>query len=286
MYTWVYLDKTKRLTQFPYPVLGLVIMRRISAPEHPYTYENTEVCLRLESPTGTAEDVIDGTRYETPFPHAVFKYPGSVHRYGVEGRDAFCFFYSPEVSERLRERELLPEERIQPFRMTETIRELLRKLANLAATSREPASADRIDLGCFALLEELQFFREGVREGEPENKHSVCIGKALSYLQMNISRTLTPDELAAVSGVSRRTFYRCWEEECSVSPARYIREQIMERAKFLLTQTGMSVREVASVLKFPDGQSFSTVFRKHTGLTPGEYRKSRLPLPERTVIPG
>lgn len=285
MYTWVYLDKTKRLTNFPYPVLGLVIMRRISAPNHAYTYENTEVCLRLESPTETAEDEIDGRRYETPFPHAVFKYPGSVHKYGVEGRDAFCFFYSPEVSARLRERGLLPEERLQPFRMTDAIGELLRKLTSLAAASREPASADRIDLECFALLEELQFFREGVREDEPGNRHSACIEKALSYLQMNISRTLTPDELASVAGVSRRTFYRCWEEECAVPPARYIRDQIMERAKFLLTHTGMNVRTIADVLKFPDGQSFSAAFRKHAGLTPGEYRKSRLSS-ERTVFPG
>ena len=92
MYTWIHLNEAKRAAHFPYPVLGLVIMRRISAPDHVYTYENTEVCLRLEDRAEEAEDIIDGSRRRTPFPHAVFKYPGSVHRYRTEGRDAFSFF--------------------------------------------------------------------------------------------------------------------------------------------------------------------------------------------------
>jgi AraC family transcriptional regulator len=48
----------------------------------------------------------------------------------------------------------------------------------------------------------------------------------------------------------------------------------MERAKSLLADPAMSVTQVGFNLGFSETSSFTTTFRKHTGLTPTAYRQS------------
>jgi AraC family transcriptional regulator len=47
-----------------------------------------------------------------------------------------------------------------------------------------------------------------------------------------------------------------------------------EKAKELLAQLDISVTQVGLQLGFIDTSSFSTMFRKHTGITPTAYRRS------------
>jgi AraC family transcriptional regulator len=48
----------------------------------------------------------------------------------------------------------------------------------------------------------------------------------------------------------------------------------MQRAKTLLANPAMSVTQVGFNLGFSDTSSFTTTFRKHTGLTPTAYRRT------------
>jgi AraC family transcriptional regulator len=47
----------------------------------------------------------------------------------------------------------------------------------------------------------------------------------------------------------------------------------IERAKSLLADPAMSVTQIGSSLGFSETSSFTTMFRKHTGLTPTAYRR-------------
>ncbi len=272
MRTYIQLNDAERLSRFPYPTEGFIIMHHFSAPEHVYRYARTEVCFRLESDYGQAEDIINGVHRTTKFPHVVYKYPGNVHQYKVEPRYAIAFFYSPEVTAELKKLNLLPDEEIQKFSLTDKIRNLLDELTRLSAVSQVAPAADRIDYCCFGLLQELLFQR--VAGKGPENPRSQGIMKAVSYIQMNIGKSLTLDQIAEASGVSRRTFYRQWKETFQVSPAQYILNQIMERSEYLLLHTAMSVKEIAHSMGFPNEKYFMTAFRKYYGLPPNQYRKN------------
>ena len=110
MYTYIQLNDTPRVSRFPYPTEGVVIMHNFSAREHIYKYVRTEVCFRLESACEQAVDIVNGVRRTTLFPHVVYKYPGHVYQYRAEPRNAIAFFYSPEVSGELKKLDLLPED--------------------------------------------------------------------------------------------------------------------------------------------------------------------------------
>jgi AraC family transcriptional activator of pobA len=54
---------------------------------------------------------------------------------------------------------------------------------------------------------------------------------------------------------------------------RHIHQQVINEAKLLLGQTGLSVKEIAYRLAFREPAHFHTFFRKNTRQTPNEYRR-------------
>lgn len=73
--------------------------------------------------------------------------------------------------------------------------------------------------------------------------------------------------------MSARTLARKFQEELNTSPGRWIQERRIEMAKNLLQETKLSITEVCYRIGYEDLASFSRLFSKTTGMTPGEFRK-------------
>jgi AraC-like DNA-binding protein len=54
---------------------------------------------------------------------------------------------------------------------------------------------------------------------------------------------------------------------------KWINDVLVTEAKILLRKPGATVQQIADELNFGDQSSFGKFFKKHTGLTPREYRK-------------
>lgn len=59
-----------------------------------------------------------------------------------------------------------------------------------------------------------------------------------------------------------------------------IDKHVMLEIKALLQSTDLSLQEIANQLNFPDQSFFGRYFKKHTGLSPSDYRKSFTPFSE------
>lgn len=55
-------------------------------------------------------------------------------------------------------------------------------------------------------------------------------------------------------------------------PTQWIAERTIIIIKFLLENSDMAIQEICNELNFPNQSFFSRYFRKHTGMTPKEYR--------------
>lgn len=64
------------------------------------------------------------------------------------------------------------------------------------------------------------------------------------------------------------------KKETGKSPQEYIQAQIMDLAKDMLLGSEKSVSQIAYDLGFQYSQHFNRVFKRNTGLSPNEYRKS------------
>lgn len=82
-------------------------------------------------------------------------------------------------------------------------------------------------------------------------------------------------ELAEFAHVSRMTLTRLFKRHLNTTPLAYWMNLKIEHAKQVLTDSNKPIKEIASELGFRNQLYFSTVFHRHTGLSPTEYRKQK-----------
>ena len=270
MLTLINLKNMKRAANFPFPVESVGQVHFFQTLPNDDRYTRLEVTLRLSAEVDHACDIVDGEMVTTPFPHAVFKMPGHHHIFhAADRREALFFIYSKAISRRLKNLDFLPEELIQPIVLTGSLKQLIRRLSALMAVSETIGSADRIDLVCFAILEELLFQRKIKSDGMQSR-----IRKIASLIRMDAENQPDITRIAAENGFSERSFYRQWKKVFPLSPAQYVMEQKMKRAAWLLTRSHLRIGEIAAMLHFCDDNNFSTAFKKYHGMTPRQYRKN------------
>ena len=97
------------------------------------------------------------------------------------------------------------------------------------------------------------------------------VAQAKVLIQENF-QDISPEELAKRLCLSYSSFRKTFKEYTGFSPARYIGEVRMSKAKELLTNTSMSIKEVAYHVGYNNHDYFFTAFRHVTGRTPAEYR--------------
>ena len=97
----------------------------------------------------------------------------------------------------------------------------------------------------------------------------------LSYIKMHLSESMTVGDIAKAASVSESECLRCFRSAIGTTPIRYLREYRLERACELLTETNLSLAEIASACGFQDMSYFSKSFRESKGTTPTGYRAGR-----------
>lgn len=95
------------------------------------------------------------------------------------------------------------------------------------------------------------------------------------YIDSHLYEDLHLDALAAKFGYAKMHLIRLFREECGQTPIQYVLHKRMEAACKMLTGTVMSIGEIAVLLQYSSAQHFAAAFRKHTGITPTQYRKDK-----------
>lgn len=125
---------------------------------------------------------------------------------------------------------------------------------------------------CTALLMQL-FFRMSQALNEEKKKSMAPVQTMLAYIDQHETDALRLEQLANACQKSTSQAERLFRAEMGIPPYRYILNRKIELACQLLTETGMSVRDIASYLSFEDEFYFSGLFRRKTGVSPTQYRK-------------
>ncbi|MEK4273988.1 AraC family transcriptional regulator [Paenibacillus sp. FSL R7-0026] len=97
----------------------------------------------------------------------------------------------------------------------------------------------------------------------------------LAYIDSNIEENISVQDLAQIAYMHPNYFIRFFKQQIGVPPILYITGKKIDKAKELLTCTPNTITAIAEHLGFSDLYYFSRQFKKHTGLTPTEYRKQK-----------
>ena len=98
------------------------------------------------------------------------------------------------------------------------------------------------------------------------------IDQARSIMRENMLTDITPEQVADKINMSYSWFRKTFKEYTNVSPAHYITQLKLQKAKLMLLNSPLSIKEIAFYLKYEDAAYFSAIFRKYVGCPPSEYR--------------
>lgn len=98
------------------------------------------------------------------------------------------------------------------------------------------------------------------------------LARVLGYIRDNLGEPLRLDRLAAEAALSPFHFSRLFKDATGLAPHRYVTMLRVQAAKDALGGTGVSLIEIALDTGFGSLDNFIRAFRRHTGLTPGQYR--------------
>jgi transcriptional regulator GlxA family with amidase domain len=91
-------------------------------------------------------------------------------------------------------------------------------------------------------------------------------------IRQDPGRDWSVQEMAARASLSRAQFTRRFVAQNGMAPAQYLIKARIDRAHQLLTETGMTVTQVAAALGYADVPYFSRQYKQRTGHSPSTAR--------------
>lgn len=151
--------------------------------------------------------------------------------------------------------------------------DIARELTTLYTQSiSESHSSQEVQVTARTILED---FTTRVYRCHNKTLLSKEIQSCCEYIEFHIDSHLTVEGLANRLGYAKYYLTQKFKKETGQNIRDYIRVQKIERAKFLLQNSPMSIQEISSLLCFSSCSYFATVFRELVGISPQEYRKAR-----------
>lgn len=116
-------------------------------------------------------------------------------------------------------------------------------------------------------------FRAALYQNKADSSHhDEIIIEAQQWLREHLNQAISITQLAAHLGFTVRTLNRRFSQATGMSPQAYLQSLRINHARELLKHSNLSVGEIAWQLGLQDASYFSQLFRRHSGVSPLNYR--------------
>lgn len=127
--------------------------------------------------------------------------------------------------------------------------------------------------------EKLNFYSDDMKnESVPvisyDSKQNL-VNESLEYIEHHYHEQMSVGDIAKALGTSISYLSRIFKENTGETIIRTINNKRIEKAKAYLRETDYKVYEVADILGFENVTYFSRFFKKHTGMSPKEYKDQK-----------
>lgn len=112
----------------------------------------------------------------------------------------------------------------------------------------------------------------------PEKHKDLEISQAEHYMQTHLAESITIDQVAKLVCISSRHFKRRFKDATGESPLSYLQKLRIQTAKEQLENTLDSIEEITRRVGYENSSTFRRLFKRHTSLSPREYRDRFLQL--------
>ncbi len=106
------------------------------------------------------------------------------------------------------------------------------------------------------------------------NDHLFALANVLQYMDEHLSNQITCNDLARITSMTPKTFYRYFKTATGMAPIDYLLKMRMKRASQMLKETTLPVKQIADLCGFYNTSYFGQQFRKAFNQSPGQFRKN------------
>ena len=103
-------------------------------------------------------------------------------------------------------------------------------------------------------------------------KHIKPISKCIDYIMRNINNKITLDALSQEVDLTPKYLSYLFKKETGKTLSYFIEEKRINESKNLLTYSQYTYSSISNRLAFSSQSYFISIFKKHVGMTPKEYR--------------
>lgn len=146
-------------------------------------------------------------------------------------------------------------------------------ISRLADCLNSPIECDIIGKG---LIREIFFHMLIGSQAAPlialvsHNTHLSRMERVLKHLHNNYQEQVDVEQLASIANMSTSTFHRNFKQITASSPIQYIKKLRLGRARELLQDKGLKVKQAAAQVGYESPTQFSREFSRYYGVSPSE----------------
>jgi AraC family carnitine catabolism transcriptional activator len=121
----------------------------------------------------------------------------------------------------------------------------------------------------------------------PGRHYSPPVQRALGLIEAGVGQSISVNELAQRSGISRRDLLRLFRKELNNTPSAILSQRRLDRARSLVLNTGLPMTTIAESVGFSSQSHLTSRYHAEFGITPAQQRREyraarhRLPLQSR-----
>lgn len=139
--------------------------------------------------------------------------------------------------------------------------------AETASVAEKAKSISKLEESIERLLD--KFHRDILAELKEDD-----LAEVFRYIEQNLDKKISLTELAEAACMSIPSMSKKFKERTGITITQYINTQRIGRVKFLLKNPANSLWQIAEITGFANVNYLIRVFKKITGMTIGEYRRS------------
>ena len=113
---------------------------------------------------------------------------------------------------------------------------------------------------------------ENGRHSEEGLRTGIVRDEIERYIQEHFDADLSMQDVARVMNYSDAYFCKLFKQCFKINFSTYLNEYRVEKAKEMLADRRLSIKEISLGCGYADSNYFTRVFRRVTGMTPSEYR--------------
>lgn len=124
----------------------------------------------------------------------------------------------------------------------------------------------------------MTMLKHNVNLAAPACQHNVCFDRLVQYIEENIKRDISAEELAKYARLSLRSLYNLFEKYANTTPKNFVRQKKLEHVYATLMNPACNVANVTAVALdygFSHLGRFSEFYKSTFGVLPSESLKAR-----------